>query len=152
MSVVSTAYPALALTGWSHTVAPEYFSHLDMSQRRMDLDQRPELRQGSVDFVVNRDYWVQDNPNLPGSQPREPKPLHYVFAIDVSYTSVQSGLVKEICTHLKDLLFPPKEGDVEDNGVFPPRRGLPVGARVAIMTFDRTVQFYNLKVRVSVPA
>ncbi|BGO91181.1 hypothetical protein NBRC10512_005725 [Rhodotorula toruloides] len=133
------------LCGASTQVAPEYFSHLDMSQRRMDLDQRPELRLGSVDFVVNRDYWVQDNPNLPGSQPREPKPLHHVFAIDVSYTSVQSGLVKEICTHLKELLFLPKEGEVEENGVFPPRKGLPAGAKVAIMTFDRTVQFYNLK-------
>ncbi|GAA6001017.1 uncharacterized protein JCM10292_006332 [Rhodotorula paludigena] len=133
------------LCGASTDVAPEYFSHLDMSQRRMDLDQRPELRSGSVDFVVNREYWVQDNPNVPGSQPRTPTPLHYVFAIDISWTSVRSGLVGEVVKHLKELLFPPKEGEEDEQGAFPPRTGLPAGAKVAIMTFDRTVQFYNLK-------
>lgn len=134
------------LTGSYATVAPEYFSHLDMSQRRIDLDQRPELRSGSVDFVVNRDYWVQDDPNVPGSLPRAPTPLHYVFAIDVSWTSIQCGLVAEIAKHLKELLFH-EEGDHASSGPHLGRSGLPVGAKVAIVTFDRTVQFYNLKVR-----
>lgn len=115
-----------------------------MTQRRMDLDQRPELRSGSVDFVVNRDYWVQDDPNVPGSLPREPTPQHYVFAIDVSWTSIQCGLVGEITKHLKELLFP---GDEAPEGPHVGRSGLPPGAKVAIVTFDRAVQFYNLKVR-----
>ncbi|GAA5990972.1 hypothetical protein JCM10908_000105 [Rhodotorula pacifica] len=132
------------LCGHASEVAPEYFSHLDMSQRRIDLDQRPELRSGSVDFVVNRDYWVQDDPNVPGSLPRTPTPLHYVFAIDVSWTSIQCGLVGEITKYLKELLFH-DEGEVPSSGPHLGRSGLPAGAKVAIVTFDRTVQFYNLK-------
>jgi protein transport protein SEC24 len=123
------------------TVTPEYFSHLDMSQRRMDLDQRPELQFGSVDFVVGKEYWVQDNPTSPGASPREPTPLHYIFAIDVSWTSVRCGLIKEVVKGLRELLYPTEEEVAEGRST-----GLPAEAKIAIMTFDRTVQFFNLKV------
>lgn len=128
----------------SRTVAPEYFSHLDMSQRRMDLDQRPELQFGSVDFVVGKEYWVQENPTSPGASPREPTPLHYIFAIDVSWTSVRCGLIKEVVKGLRELLYPTEEEVAEGRST-----GLPAGAKIAIMTFDRTVQFFNLKVSLS---
>lgn len=121
-------------------VAPEYFGHLDMSQRRMDLDQRPELRLGSVDFLVGKEYWVQESASSPGAAAREPTPMNYIFAIDVSWTSGRCGLVQEVVAGLKDLLYP---ADVEGR---PREGGLPVGAKIAIMTFDRTVQFFNLKV------
>lgn len=125
---------------------PEYFSHLDMSQRRMDLDQRPELRLGSVDFAVNRDYWVQDNPTQPGSLPREPTPLHYIFAIDVSWSSVRCGVVQEAVAGLKEIFYGgAKAGEGETAGAAS-IGGLPQGAKVAIITFDKSVQFYNLKV------
>ena len=118
----------------------EYFGHLDMGKRRMDLDERPELRLGSVDFVVGKEYWVQDDPSTPGAAPREPKPLNYVFAIDVSWTSAQCGLVGEVVSGIRKLLYPtPKEGEE-------PTCGVPAGSKVAIMTFDRTVQFFNLSV------
>lgn len=133
------------LCGASTEVVPEYFSHLDMSQRRMDLDQRPELRQGSVDFAVNRDYWVQDNPTQPGSSPREPTPLHYIFAIDVSWSSVRCGVVQEAVEGLRELFYGKKvEGAEGDNAEIVPG-GLPEGAKVSIITFDKSVQFYNLK-------
>lgn len=120
-----------------------------MSQRRMDLDVRPELRLGSVDFVVNREYWVQDNASSAGGRgaPRQPTPLHYIFAIDVSWSSVRCGLVKEVTESLKALLFPPAEEDGPDGEPGLPGRSLPAGAKVGIVTFDRTVQFYNLRVR-----
>ncbi|GAA6041073.1 hypothetical protein JCM8097_004706 [Rhodosporidiobolus ruineniae] len=143
------------LCGAQTQVAPEYFSHLDMGQRRMDLDQRPELRLGSIDFAVNREYWVQDNARVPGGagEPREPKPLSYIFAIDVSWSAVQSGLVKSVASSLRELLYGPREGEEEKNPdgtpVEEPRKGLPEGAKVAIVTFDRTVQFYNLKPELS---
>ncbi|SCV67581.1 BQ2448_5192 [Microbotryum intermedium] len=124
------------LCGATSEVAPEYFSHLDMSQRRMDLDQRPELRMGSVDFLVDKAYWVQDNPSQPGKSAREPKPMHYIFAIDVSWTSMRCGLVGEVVKGLKEMLYPEEEGAVSC---------LPLGAKIAIMTFDRSVQFFNLK-------
>ena len=107
----------------------------------MDLEERPELRFGSVDFVVGKEYWVQENPTAPGSSPREPSPLHYIFAIDVSWTSVRCGLVKEIVKGLRELLYPTEEEIGEGR-----HTGLPAGAKIAIMTFDKTVQFYNLKV------
>ena len=72
---------------------------------------------------------------------RNPTPLHYIFAIDISWTAGRCGLVQEVVAGLKALLYPEEyEGEA-------PRKGLPDGAKIAIMTFDRTVQFYNLKVR-----
>ncbi|KDE04517.1 hypothetical protein MVLG_05083 [Microbotryum lychnidis-dioicae p1A1 Lamole] len=124
------------LCGATSDVAPEYFSHLDMSQRRMDLDQRPELRMGSVDFLVDKAYWVQDNPSQPGKSAREPKPINYIFAIDVSWTSMRCGLVGEVVKGLREMLYPQEEGAVSC---------LAPGAKIAIMTFDRSVQFFNLK-------
>lgn len=118
-----------------------------MSQRRMDLDQRPELQFGSVDFVVGKEYWVQENPTTPGASPREPKPLHYIFAIDVSWTSVRCGLIQEVVKGLRELLYPTEEERAEGRST-----GLPAGAKIAIMTFDRTVQFFNLKVSLSIHA
>lgn len=168
------------------TVPPFYFSHLDMSQRRMDLDERPELRFGSVDFLVGKDYWVQDSPATAAARssgggalsamsalaasttsssssapnrpsPREPVPLNYIFAIDVSWTSARCGLVKEVVNGLRELLYPKAkangdansaangagEGEGEDLPC-----GLPAGSKIGILTFDKTVQFFNLKVRV----
>lgn len=101
----------------------------------MDLDERPELRLGSVDFVVGKEYWVQDINLAQTAPPREPQPLSYVYAIDISYGAGQCGLVREVVAGIKDLLYPTPE-----------TCGLPVGAKVAIVTFDRAVQFFNLKV------
>lgn len=84
---------------------------------------------------------MQENPTLPGASPREPRPLHYIFAIDVSWTSVRCGLIKEVVKGLRELLYPTEEEVAEGRST-----GLPAGAKIAIMTFDRTVQFFNLKV------
>lgn len=124
----------------SKLVSPEYFGHLDMSQRRLDLDQRPELRLGSVDFVVGKEYWVQDSSPTSPLPPREPAPLSYVFAIDISWTSARCGLVAEVVSGLRHLIYPEEVEGRETS------KGLPKGSKVAIVTFDRTVQFYNLKV------
>ena len=50
-----------------------------------------------------------------------------------------SGMLGIVAPALKDLLYgEPPVGSL--------RRGLPPGARVGIITFDKAVHFYNLKV------
>lgn len=97
-----------------------------MSGRRVDADQKPELRYGSVEFAVPAEY----------NSARSPTALHYIFAIDVSAQAVQSGMVQACCDALEKTLFA--------NGT----SRLPAGVKVGILTFDRTVHFYNLSVSI----
>jgi protein transport protein SEC24 len=116
-----------------------------MSGRRLDFDQRPELSRGTVDFRVSEEYWAVDpsNPEVPEPKARTPEPLSYIFAIDVSWTSAKGGVAKEVAQGLKEVLFGHEAEDGERIG------GLPSKAKVAILTFDRTVHFYNLQVSCS---
>lgn len=65
------------------SVSGDYFSHLDAIGRRIDLDQRPELIKGSVEFVAPTEYMV-----------RPPMPPLYFFLIDVSLSAVRSGMLE----------------------------------------------------------
>lgn len=56
---------------------------MDSTGRRIDLDQRPELTKGSVEFVAPTEYMV-----------RPPMPPLYFFLIDVSISAVRSGMVQ----------------------------------------------------------
>ncbi|KAI9493869.1 hypothetical protein BDB00DRAFT_821063 [Zychaea mexicana] len=109
----------------SNQVPSWYFANVDMSGRRIDVDQRPELRYGSVEFRVPADYHSQ----------RKPAPLSYVFAIDVSAQAVRSGMLQACCDALKHTLYGASgQGDSR----------LASGNRIGLITFDRSVQFYNL--------
>lgn len=101
-----------------------YFANTDMSGRRIDVNERPELRYGSVEFEVPKDY----------NSARTPAPLSYVFALDVSIQSIQSGMLQSVCEALKSALY-----DSEGSSKLPKNR-------VGIITFDKGVQFYNLHV------
>ncbi|KAJ1930728.1 COPII coat Sec23p-Sfb3p heterodimer component [Tieghemiomyces parasiticus] len=101
-------------------VPAEYFYNLDMTGRRLDWESRPELRCGSVEFAATREFI-----NL------EPAPLSYVFAIDVSWNAIQSGMLRECARALRNILY-------ETEG------GLHAGTRVGLVTYDKTVHFYNL--------
>lgn len=59
---------------------------MDANGRRVDLDQRPELAKGSVEFVAPAEYMV-----------RPPMPPMYFFLIDVSISAVRSGMLEVIC-------------------------------------------------------
>jgi protein transport protein SEC24 len=97
-----------------------------MTGRRIDFATRPELRFGSIEYVAPKDYMT-----------RAPLPASYVFALDVSQTAVTNGSLAVACNSLKRALaLLPRENP-----------NIPSPCKVAIMTFDRTVQFYNLKVR-----
>ena len=113
----------------SNQVPSWYFSNVDMSGRRLDVDQRPELRYGSVEFKVPADYY---SPN------RKPTPLNYVFAIDVSAQAIRSGMVEACCQALKHTLY--GDSHLDDTNRLMPEN------RIALLTFDKSVQFYNLSV------
>ncbi|KAI8911354.1 Sec23/Sec24 trunk domain-containing protein [Powellomyces hirtus] len=101
-------------------VPPEYFMNLDMSGRRMDLMRRPELRKGTIDFAAPKGYCQRD-----------PKPASYVIAIDVTWNSIQSGLLKQVVEGIRELLYTgPKS--------------IPAGTKIGFITFDKAVHFYNL--------
>ncbi|KAF9161981.1 COPII coat Sec23p-Sfb3p heterodimer component, partial [Mortierella sp. AD011] len=107
---------------FENEIEPTYFCNLDMSGRRLDLDQRPELRNGSIEFAVPKEYWN-----------KTPAPAAYVFAIDVSWCAVQSGMLAQCVAGIKSAIW-------DENGV---SRLVP-GAQIGILTFDKTVHFYNL--------
>lgn len=156
------------------TVPPEYFSHLDVNGRRLDLEQRPELMRGTIDMIVPKDYWVQDPPPPNASStatiPRPPQPLHYIFALDVSCDSSHRRggpqepelrahpMLAEVTRTLKELIYGSsedgkdnQEGDQAEDGQPEKRGGLPPGAKVAIVTFDKVVHFYNMKAGLEKP-
>lgn len=66
-----------------YPVPAEYYAPLDATGRRNDLDQRPELSKGSVEFVAPPEYMV-----------RPPMPTLYFFLIDVSVSAVRSGMIQ----------------------------------------------------------
>ncbi|KAJ2345920.1 COPII coat Sec23p-Sfb3p heterodimer component [Coemansia sp. RSA 2618] len=100
-------------------VPDDYFCNLDMVGRRLDREARPELFNGSVEFVATKDFIT-----------RESQPASFVFAIDVTWNAVQNGMVAQAATAIRDALY---------GGP-----GLPPGAKVAIITYDRSAHFYSL--------
>lgn len=80
-----TIFPVglFSITFLPYSVPGDYFAHLDATGQRIDLDQRPELTKGSVDFVAPTEYMV-----------RPPMPPLYFFLIDVSIAAVRSGMLE----------------------------------------------------------
>ncbi|KZV30407.1 protein transport protein Sec24-like [Dorcoceras hygrometricum] len=100
-------------------VPGEYFAHVDANGRRVDLDQRPELTKGSVEFIAPAEYMV-----------RPPMPPLYFFLIDVSISAVQSGMLEVVAQTIKSCL---------DNLPGSPR------TQIGFLTYDSTLHFYNMK-------
>ncbi|KAK1300703.1 Protein transport protein Sec24-like [Acorus calamus] len=84
-------------------VPGDYFSLLDASGRRCDINDRPELLKGSVEFVAPTEYME-----------RPPMPPLYFFLIDVSINAVKSGMLESSLTqpqmmvvaYLDDIFIP----------------------------------------------
>ncbi|KAF9959754.1 COPII coat Sec23p-Sfb3p heterodimer component [Mortierella alpina] len=107
---------------FENEIEPNYFCNLDMNGRRLDLDQRPELRNGTIEFAVPKEYWN-----------KTPAPAAYVFGIDVSWNAVQSGMLAQSVAGIRDAIW-------DANGV----SRLAPGAQIGILTYDKNVHFYNL--------
>ncbi|GMI65450.1 ENDOPLASMIC RETICULUM MORPHOLOGY 2 [Hibiscus trionum] len=106
-------------------VPGDYFSHLDATGRRIDLDQRPELLKGSVDFVAPTDYMH-----------RPPMPPSYFFLIDVSISAVRSGMIEVVAQTIRSCL--------DELPGFP-------RTQIGFITFDSTIHFYNMKSSLAQP-
>ncbi|KAJ6902044.1 protein transport protein Sec24-like [Populus alba x Populus x berolinensis] len=106
-------------------VPGDYFAQLDATGRRVDLNQRPELIKGSVDFVAPTEYMV-----------RPPMPPLYFFLIDVSVSAVRSGMIEVVAQTIKSCL--------DELPGFP-------RTQVGFITFDSTIHFYNMKSSLTQP-
>ncbi|OCT50362.1 hypothetical protein CLCR_06614 [Cladophialophora carrionii] len=119
------------MCNFPNDVPPEYFAPTDVAGVRVDRLQRPELMMGTVDFTVPKEY-----------QTKEPVPMRWLFMIDITQEAINRGFLESVCKGILDTLY---EGDGEDipEGDTDLRR-LPAGAKVAIVTYDKEIQFYNL--------
>lgn len=106
-------------------VPAPYYCHLDEEGRRRDKDARPELSEGVVEYLAPSEYMV-----------RPPQPPSYFFVIDVSVTSVRSGMLKSVSKAIANSL---------DSLPGSPR------TQVGFLTFDDSVHYYSLKSGLSNP-
>eukprot|EP00573_Skeletonema_grethae_P010464 CAMPEP_0201698312 /NCGR_PEP_ID=MMETSP0578-20130828/18349_1 /ASSEMBLY_ACC=CAM_ASM_000663 /TAXON_ID=267565 /ORGANISM="Skeletonema grethea, Strain CCMP 1804" /LENGTH=1230 /DNA_ID=CAMNT_0048184805 /DNA_START=24 /DNA_END=3716 /DNA_ORIENTATION=- len=102
-----------------------YFCHLDESGQRRDRYDRPELSQACIEYIAPSEYMV-----------RPPQPPSYFFVIDVSATSVRSGMLKSVAEGIARSL---------DDLPGSPR------TQVGFLTYDDSVQYYSLKSGLSQP-
>ncbi|KAI0075537.1 sec24-like protein [Panus rudis PR-1116 ss-1] len=133
-------------------VDPEYYCALDANLLRLDHQSRPELNKGTVDFTVPQPYWAPHpppritplfHPVFPRPQDgyRTPQPLNHIFCFDVSTDAIRTGFLASACNFVLRALY-------GEDGIPP---CLPEGAQIAILTFDDTIQFYNLASHLELP-
>lgn len=106
--------------GFQNEVPKWYMCPLDAYGMRRDVEQRPELKYGSVDFVASKHYIS-----------REPAPLTYVFVIDVSTNAHAQGIPQAIIHPMRSILQ--RIRDTHEK------------SKIAFITYGRTVHFYNMK-------
>lgn len=115
------------LCGFSQVTPDAYYSNLDETGRRVDRYERAELSKGSVEYIAPGEYMV-----------RPPQPPVFMFAIDVSYAAVSTGMLHAVIDSIKDAIQ---------------QQLLPGGQRlqVGIITYDTSLHFYNLSPNLASP-
>lgn len=109
-----------------------YFNHIDHMNQRVDKQTRAELCRGSYEFVATKDYCRND---------KEPLPPAFIFAIDVSYNAVRSGMVGLLCENLRSLIDTlPREYGMEKSAI-----------KVGFLTYSNVIHFYNLNKSLAQP-
>lgn len=102
-------------------VPDSYFCNLDATGRRTDLAQRPELVQGTVDFVASKEYIM-----------RKPEPPYLLFMVDASRSAVQNGAFMSALIAIREIIEQHLCGDQKYH-------------RMAIITFDKNIGVYDLR-------
>mmetsp|Transcript_2959 Transcript_2959/g.4320 ORF Transcript_2959/g.4320 Transcript_2959/m.4320 type:complete len:922 (+) Transcript_2959:319-3084(+) len=113
------------LCGSMNEIRSSYYSPPDDKGVRVDIDERKELTHGSVEFYAPKEY---------GSS--VPKAPVYVFLIDVSYNAIQNGSVEIVADTILSILT---------------HLSSEVRTKVAFITFNSTIHFYNLNAKLSNP-
>lgn len=125
-----------------NTTPPNYYSSLDGVGLRLDRKQRPELTHGTVDFLVGKDFSIR--------QTQEPL---YVYAVDISQRAVASGLTMAALTAIRNSIGLLKGESCSCFNISQKSNkfalaydvGVPDRIKVGILTFDRTIHFYQVK-------
>ena len=118
-------------------VPSEYFAPTDPSGTRVDRDERPELKLGTVEFMVPKEYWA-----------KEPVGLRHLFVIDVSQEAVNRGYLEAFSDGILNALYGdlPDEQSKENGLVSDEPKAIPAGSKVGFVTFDKEAHFYNCNV------
>uniref|UniRef100_A0A8C3SKH7 SEC24 homolog B, COPII coat complex component n=1 Tax=Chelydra serpentina TaxID=8475 RepID=A0A8C3SKH7_CHESE len=104
---------------------PEEFMYNPLTRSYGEPHKRPEVQNSTVEFIASSDYML-----------RPPQPAVYLFVLDVSYNAVEAGYLTIVCQSLLENLDK-LPGDSR--------------TRIGFITFDSTVQFYNLQEGLSQP-
>ena len=103
---------------------PSYECNLDAYGRRYDIDNRPELIHGCVDYMVPNKYMV-----------RPPQEKIFVFVLDVSYSAISSGLTANSIASISSAMqYLKTTQTITSNQI-----------HVGIMTYNTSIQFYDLR-------
>jgi protein transport protein SEC24 len=111
----------------NHNEVPSfYYCHLDAYGQRRDRDSRPEFGRGSVDFVAPEEYCL-----------RPPKLPPVVFMIDVSRSSIQSGMFAVAIASIKRIV-----NNCTERGT---------KTKFGVITFGQRLHFFNLNTKSNEP-
>ena len=122
----------------NNTIPDDYISMVNpITGARTDASVRPELHKGVYDIIVPKEY------NVGGADTINHE-LHHVFLIDISEQSVRQHLPVLIADTIRATLYSldyDEQSDTTDPNE-PQKTTLP--GKIAIITFDKRLQFYNL--------
>jgi len=114
----------------------DYFCPLDPTGRRADLTQRPELLHGTIDMVATKEYEMN----------RSAAPVHLIFALDVTRSSVQTGALLAAVEAIRLFLL---ENHAHAHSPTSPSFSFssnpPSYNKVAICCYDKSIHFFDMR-------
>ncbi|KAJ6245494.1 sec24-related protein [Anaeramoeba flamelloides] len=103
------------ICGVTNKVPKYYFCALNSNNIRHDINERPELLRGTIEFTAKKE-----------SKEIKTKAVHYVLVIEVTAITFRQGIFSDITKALDNIL---------DH--------FPENAYVSIITFNSTIHFYD---------